>query len=144
MWESAGRPERLKMELGYEFEDSRIARCRYGAESGAAEAAVGIIQRRRVRNVEGFSTEFEIHSLRDAECFADHEVGVLEARTSHGVARACADGELRSVGERRGVEEFRHRAPVEFIRVRDAVGALHGEAKARIIVRRLRNRDRIA
>src|SRR5437870_10381251 len=90
--------------LGGELKISRISGTRYRAESSAAKRAVGIVQGRRVADVEDLRAEFQIDPLRYAKRFADHQVGILEPGPSHRIPRAVADAELSGSGEGRLVK----------------------------------------
>src|ERR1019366_796763 len=94
---SRSRLCKIRSELHFygELEIPWIARAGDGPESRAAKRRVRIVQRRRIRYVEHFGTELGIHALGEAEHFAQHEVGILQARPADRVARAVTDRELR-------------------------------------------------
>src|SRR5512144_466186 len=67
-------PDRLKMDLRGEFEVARIAGTGNQAEGRVAEARVRIVQRRRIRHIEGFRAECKAHLLRNRKRLADHHI----------------------------------------------------------------------
>ncbi len=68
-----------EMQLADEFEYTRITGAGDGVKGRAAEAAIGIAERRCVGHVKGLGAELEIQTLAHTKCLADHEVGVLQA-----------------------------------------------------------------
>src|SRR6202030_585294 len=74
---------RLEVHFGYKLEVARIAGAGNGAECRASEASVGIIQRRRVRHIEGFRAEFEVHPLGNTKGLPDHQIRLLKPRSAN-------------------------------------------------------------
>ena len=82
---------------------------------------------------------------RDRYAAHEREVEVAVARTAHRIARARADRELRGRGKRAGVEPAARRPLVGRQRgIPDEVRPLGAEAGERVVVGRLRDRERHA
>src|SRR5579884_2788891 len=131
-------------DLARELEIARIAGAGDGAEGGAAERAVRIIQRRRIADVESLGAKLKAHTLRDQECFAYGQIRILQAWTAYGISRAVADAELSGGGEGGLVEPLGCAAAGQAVRIGDAIRALHSVAERRKCVGGLSDGNRIA
>src|SRR5258708_1288999 len=73
----------LKPHLRRELKVARIAGACDRPEGRCSEAAVRIVEQRCVRHVEHLGAEFESDPFLEAEGLSEHQVGLLQARTTH-------------------------------------------------------------
>src|SRR5260370_31519537 len=118
---------RLEVDFSNKLEDAGITRAGDRTESRASEASVGIIQRRRVRHIESFRAEFEVHALRDTERLSEHQIRILKSRSANRIARAGSNHKLGRRRECRGVEVPGHTAAIKLVGSADSVGPLNSK-----------------
>ena len=117
----------LEVNFQRKLKISWIARACNCAEGRGAETSTRIIERRSVGDVENLRTKLQAHALRDPKRLPQHQIRVLQSRSSHRVPRAVPDRKLRRKRERRYIEPLRRAS------IRQRVGIAHSVRALRAI-----------